>query len=134
MDLGYGCCNDGGFDFGKMAANAPFKFYSDYDMTTELGNANDFFAFFPKTVQMAVFNKYVGEFARPIGTMERGTLPDPFIPGLVYDVRILPNECGEYYDLYVNLDYDFWFAPDQFQAGDRLEGVTGVFKAQATNS
>lgn len=137
MAADYGCCNAAGQDFGVMKnQGAGFKFYEDYnDYTTLLGNANAFVSFFPKTIQMAVFNKYVGSFAKPIGSMERGTIPDPALPGVKYDIRILPNECGEYYDLFVNIDYDFWFAPtNQFKAGDRLAGVNGIFKGVATAS
>lgn len=131
MSLGYGCCNDGGSDFGKMKSQAAgFKFYEDYsDFATLYGNANAAIAFMPSTLQLVTYNKYVGSYARPIGTMERGTIPDPKIPGLSYDIRILPNECGEYYDIFINLDFDLFAAPTTlFATGDRLEGVNGVFK------
>jgi hypothetical protein len=136
MALGLGCCNAAGQDIGQVANRYGFKFYEDYsDMTTYLGNANSFGMFFPKTAQLVPYNKYVGTYARPIGIMERGTMPDPKLPGLAYDIRIKPNECGEYWDLFINLDYDFYFAPTTlFKDGDRLENVNGVLKAIATAS
>jgi hypothetical protein len=134
--IGIGCCNNAGQNIGDIPKNSGFKFYRDYtDLTTPLGNADAFVMFYSKAIQLLQFNKYVGSFARPIGNMERGTLPDPYLPGVRYDVRFKPNECGEYYDLYINLDYDFYFAPTNlFKAGDRLEGVNGILKGIATAS
>ncbi len=131
----YGCCNNAGQDFGVMRnQGAGFKFYQDYeDMATYLGNANAIGAFMPKSVQFVPYNKYVGNFQTQIGIMSRGLMPDPVLPGIKYDIRLKPNECGEYYNLWVNLDYDFWFAPTNiFKSGDRLEGVNGVLKAIAS--
>ncbi len=132
--LGIGCCNNAGQDIGKI--DSRFKFYEDFtDLSEVTGSVNGFIAFYAKAIQFLQFNKYVGSFARPMGTMERGTLPDPYLPGLVYDIRIKPNECGEYWDLYINSDHDFYYAPNNlFKAGDRLEGVNGIFKGVATAS
>jgi hypothetical protein len=129
----FGCCNDGGIDTGAVVRNAGFDFYRDYsDMSSVLGNANGFGAFFPGAIQMVKFNKYVGSFARQIGTMERGLLPDPVVDGLVYDMRVLPSECTESYTLFINLDFGFYYAPTNlFKAGDRLVGVNGVLKGVA---
>lgn len=132
--LELGCCNDIGQDFGKMSKNAGFKFYfDDSDMNTLLGNANAFGILQPKAAQFVTFNKYVGSFARPHGLTERGTMPDPKLPGIRYDIRIVPNECAEEgWDMFVNLDYGFYFAPTNlYKSGDRLEGVNGLFKAIA---
>jgi hypothetical protein len=131
--LDLGCCNAAGQDFGRMASKAGFQYYfDDSDMATFLGNANAFVAYYAKAIQFVTWNKYVGAFASKIGTMERGTIPDPKLPGIRYDMRILPNECGEYYDLFLNLDHDFWFAPDTlFKETDRLSGVNGIFKGIA---
>jgi hypothetical protein len=60
-------------------------------------------------------------------------MPDPLIPGLKYDISIVPNECDEYYDLKVDAYFDLFAAPDTlFKDGDRLEGVNGVIKGIAT--
>lgn len=131
--MGIGCCNNAGQSIDQLKNNVGFDFYfDDSDMATYLGNANAFGMFYAKAAQFIQFNKYVGSYAKPIGFTERGTMPDPFLPGLVYDIRIQPNACGEYYDLFVNSDHDFYFAPDNlFKSGDRLAGVNGVFKAIA---
>lgn len=136
-ELGIGCCNIGGQDIGKLGARQDAKFFYDAaDMVShfgQVGTATPFISFFPKMAQMVTFNKYVGPtFSKPIGTMERGTLPDPKLPGLRYDIRMMPNECGEYWDLWVDLDYDFYFAPQTlYKSSDRLSGVNGIFKGFA---
>ena len=137
-ELGIGCCNIGGQDIGKLGARQDAKFFYDSaDLASHFGvlpdGAQPFISFFPKMAQMVTFNKYVGPtFSKPIGTMERGTLPDPKLPGLRYDIRMMPNECGEYWDLWVDLDYDFYFAPQTlFKSTDRLNGVNGIFKGFA---
>lgn len=131
-----GCCNNAGQDLSAIGKFAGFKFYEDYsDLATYFGDANAFGMFLPKTAQIITYNKYVGSYARPIGVIDRGTMPDPKLPGISYDIRLKPSDCDEYYNLYVNLDYDFYFAPlDEFKAGDRLRGVNGVLKGIATAS
>lgn len=132
--LEYGCCNDGGTDFGQMARNAGYKFYIDDTTGTALASADAAFAFMPGTAHLLSFNKNVGNFARPIGTMERGTIADPSVPGLRYDIKILPNECGEYYDVYLDIDFGLWTAPATlFGAGDARAGVNGIFKVIGTS-
>jgi hypothetical protein len=136
--LEYGCCNLNGTDFGAMAKNPGFKYYTDFSLGTDaIGDANGFLAYMPGSMQFAGYNKYVGGFARPIGVMERGTIPDPAIPGLKYDMKIIPNACSgsslvESYDIIIGLHFDLWTAPTtQFQSADRLYQVSGIFKAIA---
>lgn len=133
QSMGYGCCNSAGVDISAMNAAAGYKFYSDLNAGTILGGVNNFGMFMPGSVQFASYNEYVGKFSRPIGKMERGTMMDPFVPGLVYDVRILPNECGEYYEMIVGLHFDVWVSPlTEFSASDALYEVNGAFNAVAT--
>lgn len=140
--LEYGCCNTGGTDFGQMAKNPGFKYYKDFTIGKDAiggpdGGGNSFALFMPGSLQFADYNEYVGGFARPIGIMERGTIPDPAIPGLKYDMRIIPNACSgstvvESYDIIIGIHFDLYAAPtNMFQSSDRLTGVNGVFKAIA---
>lgn len=137
--LQYGCCNSSGTDFGQMKNNPGFKFYKDFTLGTDsIGDANGFALFMPGSMQFASYNEYVGPgFNRPIGVIERGTIPDPVIPGLTYDMRIIPNACSgstvvESYDVIVGVYFDLYVAPtNMFQSADRLSGVNGVFKAIA---
>jgi len=133
MAAQYGCCNLQGQDIGKMNSAPGFKFYKDVQLGTAFGNANAFLAFMPGSMQLMSWNKYVGNFTRQIGTKFRGTMPDPVIPGLMYDISIQPNECGEYYDLKIDAYYDLFAAPTTlFKTGDRLAKVNGVVKGVAT--
>ncbi len=133
MSLQFGCCNNGGTDFGKMNENAIYSFYRDVDIVTGTGSADGIFAFMPGAVQFVSYNEYVGSFARPIGTVARGTIPDPFTPGLTYDMRVFVDECGENYSIVLGLHFDLYAAPNNlFKTGDRLVGVNGFFKALAT--
>jgi hypothetical protein len=132
--LEVGCCNESGIDFGQMKTNRGFKFYRDYDLegAGAFNTANQFAAFMPGTLQLLTYNEYKGNFGK-IGTMERGLIALPSLPGIMADMRFLPNECGEYYDLFVNLNFDLYASPTTlFATGDSLEGVNGVFKAVAT--
>ncbi len=134
MAAQYGCCNNAGQDFGVMKnQGAGFNFYADYeDMASYLGDANAFVAYMAKTVQFVTFNQYVGDFSRNFGTMERGTIPAPALPGKSFDIRLQPSECDEVYNLWINSDYDFYFAPNNlYQSGDRLASVNGIFKGVA---
>jgi hypothetical protein len=139
--LQYGCCNLNGIDFGKMAGANPagFKYYKDFTIGADsVGDGNGFAMYMPGAMQFASYNEYVGPgFNRPIGTVERGTIPDPAVPGLVYDMRIIPNACSgnsvvESYDIIIGLHFDLYVSPtNMFQTADRLNGVNGVFKAIA---
>lgn len=135
--LDYGCCNISGNDFGQMKSNPGFKYYKDFTMGNSIGSADyDFLAFMPGTMQLATYNEYVGAYARPIGVVERGTIPDPVLPGVKYDMRIIPNACSgssvvESYDVIIGLHFDLYQAPvNQFQSSDRLANVNGIFHAQ----
>jgi hypothetical protein len=47
------------------------------------------------------------------------------------DVRILPDECQETYQVFLEAAFDLFAAPTaMFPAGDQNQGVNGVFKAQ----
>ncbi len=137
--LSYGCCNNSGNDFGKMNGNTGFKYYKDFTMGAALGGGGvdtEWLAFMPGAMQLATYNEYVGAFARPIGIVERGTIPDPALPGIKYDMRIIPNACSgnnvvESYDVIIGLHFDLYQAPiNMFKAGDRLVNVNGIFHGQ----
>lgn len=135
--LEYGCCNTSGNDFGQMKSNPGFKYYQDYTMGSAIGTVDtDWLAFLPGAMQLATYNEYVGAFARPIGVVERGTIPDPALPGIKYDMRIIPNACSgnnvvESYDVIIGLHFDLYAAPvNMFKSGDRLANVNGIFHGQ----
>lgn len=147
--IGYGCCNISGFDFGKMAQMPGYRFYRDLDVSASSGlGTNLMAAFFPGFAQFARYNEYVGSFATPFGSHVRFTIPDPIVPGLQYDARLMPAAgCEDAYDLRLSLNFDLWAAPlDLFNPGDtvptpdipadRLAGVNGLltFTAAAVSA
>lgn len=131
--LKYGCCNNGGTDFGRMRddSEAQFNFYRDFQSGAILG-ANVVGGFFPGMAQLLRYNEYVGPYATPHGLTQRGTLSDPAIPGLKYDMRVIPGSCmGEGWTIILGLRYGLWVAPDQYKSTDRLTGVNGTLKFTA---
>jgi len=126
--LSVGCCNAGGTDFGQMDREKGMNYYKDFGIGAALGDPNAFLSFLPGMLVMSKWNEYVASFSSKIGTMDRGVIPDPFVPGLMYDMRVRPDECGEHYNVYVGLNFDLVAAPtDMFKDGDRLRGVNGAF-------
>jgi len=125
--LRYGCCNAAGTDFGQMGDGAGYQFYRDTEAAAVLG-ANVVGGFMPGYAQLLRYNQYVGDFATKHGNVQRGTFADPAIPGLRYDMRVIPSECeGEGWTIILGLHFDLWVAPaGQFAATDRLAGVNGT--------
>lgn len=128
----YGCCNAGGTDFGQMAAAAGYRWYADDYTGTALADPNGLIVFKPGMAHLLTYNKNVGNFAGQIGNKTRGTIADPSVPGLRYDISIVPDECGEFYTLYLDIDYDLFIAPATiFKADDYRTGINGTFKVIA---
>lgn len=130
--LKFGCCNLSGIDFGKMTGvNAPYKFYLDKDLHAAFGETgNEAVMFSPGILQFATFNEYVGNFASQIGLTHRGTFPDPKIPGLRYDLRVVEDGCAENYTVIIGLWFELFGAPAIAGLGEG--DVNGVFGLVAT--
>lgn len=130
--LSYGCCNDGGTDFGQMNGARPFQYYEDFQVDAALG-ADNVFVLAPGSVQLVTYNEYRGSRGGRIDNVNRGTMPDLQIPGLKWDLRVIEDGCNERYTMIAGLWFDTYVAPlDSYAAGDRLAGVNGAFKAVAT--
>ena len=130
----FGCCNDGGFDFGQMSGNPGYKFYFDKYVGTASGiGTNEFVAFAPGTLQLGMYNENRGSFQGTIDNVTYFLLPDPVIPGLVYDARLIEDGCNKQLTLQVSTPYfDVWGQPTAAYAGtDNLAGTTGVFNMLA---
>jgi hypothetical protein len=130
MAMGYGCCNDAGIDFDKMARSGTrFDFYHDVtaDYLGDYGNANAFGMWIPGNFQFVPTLENVGNFAGKIDNVTYGTMPDTLYPGLTYDMKLIESGCDKTYTLAISVKYDFWGMPNIFKAGDRLNNVTGIF-------
>lgn len=128
----YGCCNNGGTDFGKMSDDAAmYQYYKDFLIDNVFG-ANQFLTLAPESVQFVSYLKNRGSFAGVIGIKARTTIMDPAVPGLAYDISIRPNDCTDSYTIVMGVHHDLWTPPiDSYKTGDRLQDTNGTLVFQA---
>ena len=120
-----------GVDYGSLVANANLisRYFVDENIADVLGSEDTALIFMPGSANFLPYLKYVGTFGR-IGTMDRFTMPVPIVPGLEVDVKILPNECDEIYEIKFGLHYELYIPEmDLFKPTDLLAGVNGTFQA-----
>jgi hypothetical protein len=123
-----------GVDYGSLVTNANLisRYFVDENIASVLGSEDDALIFMPGSANFLPYLKYVGTFGR-IGTMDRFTMPVPIVPGLEVDVKILPNECDEIYEIKFGLHYELYIPEmDLFKATDLLAGVNGTLQATFT--
>jgi hypothetical protein len=120
-----------GVEYGSLVANANLisRYFVDENIASVLGSEDEALIFMPGSANFLPYLKYVGTFGR-IGTMDRFTMPVPIVPGLEVDVKILPNECDEIYEIKFGLHYELYIPEmDLFKATDLLAGVNGTLQA-----
>jgi hypothetical protein len=83
----------------------------------------------PGSANFLPYLQYVGSFGK-IGVMDRFTMPIPTAPGLEVDVKILPVECDEIYQVKFGLHFELYIPEmELFKSSDYLSGVNGTFQA-----
>lgn len=120
--------SDAGTDASRltMASNIVIDPMIDVDY----GNTTNIWALMPGALQLLTYAKNVGEY-RYLGTTQiRDTMPDPVLPGVVYDWVMDVKECGE--DLEWTwqpfIQLDLWGYPDDlFGLGCSISGVKDFF-------
>jgi hypothetical protein len=120
-----------GVDYGSLVTNANLisRYFVDENIDQVLGSEDNALIFMPGSANFLPYLKYVGTFGK-IGTMDRFTMPVPIVPGLEVDVKILPNECDEIYEIKFGLHYELYIPEmDLFKSTDLLAGVNGTFQA-----
>lgn len=123
-----------GVDYGSLVTNTNLisRYFVDENIDAVLGSEDDALIFMPGSANFLPYLKYVGTFGK-IGTMDRFTMPVPIVPGLEVDVKILPNECDEIYEIKFGLHYELYIPEmDLFKPTDLLAGVNGTFQATFT--
>ena len=123
-----------GVEYGSLVANANLisRYFVDENIASILGSEDKALIFMPGSANFLPYLKYVGTFGR-IGTMDRFTMPVPIVPGLEVDVKILPNECDEIYEIKFGLHYELYIPEmDLFKSTDLLAGVNGTLQATFT--
>jgi hypothetical protein len=125
-----------GVEYGSLVANANLisRYFVDENIASILGSEDKALIFMPGSANFLPYLKYVGTFGK-IGTMDRFTMPVPIVPGLEVDVKILPNECDEIYEIKFGLHYELYIPEmDLFKATDLLAGVNGTLQATFTQA
>lgn len=131
----FGCCNQYGLNWDAMSSSSPYRYYKDLKMRDITGDPNIFFVFAPGAVQFVYYNDTIlsrMDGARHGNTLY-GTIIDPLVPGLRYDVAIEETNCegnrrAPRWTITLYLNYDIVFIPDNaFKAGqDRLHPAAGM--------
>ena len=134
---GISCCNDRGFDAGRLAQlTSPVV---DTNIDVQLGNTSNILVIRPGALQLLFRNNNLGEFAiSNEGGETRTVMPDPVFPGVLYDLRMRWVTCDDLAEgdniedmnlrIQLSLRWGLWgYAADQFDAADPLFGVTDVF-------
>lgn len=137
--LSYGCCNYNGLNFDAMNQAALHKYYYDTRVPKVLGADNDFFVYEPGSVQFVYYNlvkPLLQSGYSNIGDTMYGTLPDPLVPGLVYNLKIEKTNCAINngrseidirWTLALWLDFDVVYLPTNlYKDGDNLYTNNGI--------
>lgn len=125
-----------GVDYGSLVTNANLvsRYFVDQNIVDILGEEDDALIFMPGSANFLPWLQYVGSFG-PIGVMDRFTMPCPLVPGLELDVKILPSECDEIYQVKFGTHFELYIPEmELFKDSDYLTGVNGTFKAAFTQA
>jgi hypothetical protein len=130
----YGCCNQFGLNWNAMAAASPYRYYQDFDIADVLNEPNQINIFAPGAVQFVYYNDTIlgKDQGQRWAEGKVGVVPDPFVPGLVYDIALIETLCddGAYapsIKVLLYLNYDLSFIPETaFAPGDRLRTPNGI--------
>lgn len=131
----FGCCNQYGVNWDAMSASSPYRYYKDLKLREVTGNPDIFLVFAPGAVQFVYYNDTIlGKMdGKRHGNTIYGTIIDPLVPGLRYDVAIEELNCEgnlrkPRWIVTLYLNYDIVFIPDNaFKRGlDRLHPAAGI--------
>lgn len=123
-----------GVDYGSLVTNANMisRYFVDQNIADIIGSEDDALIFFPGSANFLPWLKYVGSFGK-IGVMDRFTMPCPLVPGLELDVKILPDECDEIYQVKFGTHFELYIPEmELFKDTDDLAGVNGTYQAAFT--
>jgi hypothetical protein len=128
------CCNDGGVNMLELSNSIGYSPFADTMVDGVIG-ANEFIVMEPTSTQFLTFNDYVGEDVTSSGTsVARGTVRDPKT-GILYDIKVLQDDCSDDWVVKLNLTYDIWYQPlDTYHFDDHLYGTNGTLRYTAATS
>lgn len=130
--LNYGCCNANGLDWDAVANNTNLRYYQDIYVGQESGD-DDFFLMLPLGETQFVWrNRNLVNAKTNTRGVTRGTISDPMLPGVTYDVEIREFDCinddpGEVYEVFLRARYDVIITPEfAYNTTDPMFGYNGI--------
>jgi hypothetical protein len=128
------CCNST-TPFGEAVSRANAAFFLDQHMTSILGAINEFLVIAPGSTMLLTYNENTAININT-ETVRHYTLPDPEVPGLMWDIDFKWDDCEKAYVWMASVWWDIFntFQADSFSSPDRLRGMTGIFNYLATGS
>lgn len=144
MNQGWSCCNDAGFDLARVGAAGNVSYFRDQQVEDSLAD-DQCFVWEPGSLKWLTFHRYAhlrnaasvfqdngayGGFQMVDG-WAKGVIMDP-TTGLIYDLIVKPDKCGDKYHIGYELCFDLYVMPtDQVPAsGDKLSGTNGLYRYQ----
>jgi hypothetical protein len=128
---GYACCNSV-TPFMDAVSKSNAAFFLDQNANSVLG-ADDFLVIVPGSIMLLTYNENKS-INMNNDLVKHYVLPDPEVPGLMWDVDFKWDECLKSYTWFASVWFDTFntFQDDSFKSGDVLDGVTGIFGYRAT--
>lgn len=137
----WGCCNSSGLNWNAMIEGAPYRYYTDTNIKSVVGDENRIFVLAPGAVQFVYFNDntMMGNLGVH-GTDEYGVAIDSYTPGVDYDLVISKVNCvngtrAPQWEITIYLNWGLSYIPlNARSVNDPIYGSNGVFKylAQCT--
>jgi hypothetical protein len=122
------CCNSGGMDMSKITDS--YFYHSPY-APSALGTGI-FGVYAPGSIQLILWNKYLGDYAKKTDSWEHGTIIDPFT-GLIYDLKTNYDDCAEKWFVELGLNWNLFNIPQLSHCGSECINGTLTFQDCSTN-
>lgn len=132
----YGCCNSSGLNWMAMAEGAPYIYYKDVKLGDLYGDSDYFLVLAPGDTQFVYYNDILLHKLRMDqrhGNTVYGIVPDPYVPGLNYDIAYEETNCKNgkrdpSWTISLYLHFDTYITPQiAFKVGDRLHTANGAY-------
>jgi len=131
--LQVGCCNDGGTDMGRLAAQLGYAPFLDVTIN-EVFDANEFVVLEPTMVKFVGYNEYVGQSVKMWEQEVHTTFVDP-VTNIMYDLKIIYACDNESWTWILRKRYDIFFQPsDAWHPEDPLSSTNGTLLYLAATS
>ncbi len=122
-----GCCNDYGQDINELAG--AYQFYRDRAVKTVAAGTpvNPILAWSPGAVQLALYNKYRGDFRRIVPELFSHTTQVDPVTGIELDMRFKYDDCTDTFKFQFGVHHELFMLPEMHKAADDRFGVNYAF-------